>query len=159
MGAFTTKFITNYSFAKLGRSIDKIARELVDTTGESYENIMKKRIDNKLTPPLRPMTLEMRKKGIGWGGKKVPPTSDDTPLKQTGSLYKSLAYIKSDQTIKMLAYGKSHHDGFPNPYASRRDIPARKFLVGELGDTLTKQLNKTRMKLIMPKIKKAFKTK
>ena len=83
---FKTKIKTTYSFAKLNRSIDKILRESVDNLGKVGESIMKQRIDSGLKPPLSPFTLKMRKKGIGWGGKKVGAPISDLPLKQTGAL-------------------------------------------------------------------------
>ena len=123
---FKTKFDTTYSFAKLNRSINKILRESMHGIGETAEKIMKRNIDDARYAPLRPFTKKMRAKGIGWGGKKVPPTSDDTPLKQTGSLYNSLTYVKSDQTIKMNAYGRMHHDGFTG--TSGFKVPPRPFM-------------------------------
>lgn len=155
MPLFKTKMKQTFSFAKLNRSIDKIIKEAVDGVGKAQEMIYKQRIDNVLTPPLRPFTLKMRKKGIGWDGKKVPPTSSDTPLKQTGSLYKSLTYIKSDQTIKMFAYGKKHNDGFPNPHPKAIDVPARQFL--QEGAGLEKTLFEVPLKAVRQKLRKAFK--
>ena len=167
---FKTEFHTTYSFAKLNRSIGKIIRESVDELGEVGENILKQRIDSKLQPPLSPFTVKMRKKGVGWGGKKVPATNDDTPLKQTGSLYKSLNYIKKDQTIKMNAYGRMHHDGFKG--TSGFKVPPRPFMDLQSGkkgfffnkpDELlpeTKRLGlKDPLKNIYKKMKKAFNTK
>ena len=147
---FKTKFIATYSFAKLNRSINKIIRESVDELGQVGENIMKQRIDSKLQPPLSPFTLKMRRKGVGWGGRKVPSTADDTPLKQTGSIYNSLTYIKKDKTIKMNAYGKIHNDGFTNPNGFQ--VPAREF-IGLEDDNMFK----TTGKAIKRKLNKAFK--
>ena len=145
MPLFKTKMKQTFSFAKLNRSIDKIARELVDTTGVTYEKIYKKRIDDGLLPPHTKLTKRLRKQGDGWNFKKVPPTDSEIPLKQTGALYRSLTYVKSDQTIKMLAYGQKHQKDFTNPLGFK--VPARPFLQ----DVEMKKLD------IMPKIRKAFK--
>ena len=154
---FKTKFISTYSFAKLNRSVNKIIRESIDDLGEVGENIMKQRIDSKLQPPLSKFTLKMRRKGIGWGGKRVASTNDDTPLKQTGSLYKSLTYVKKDQTIKMNAYGKMHNDGFIG--TSGFKVPPRKFLGLEDDNTFKTTGLAVATKSIQRKLNKAFKTK
>ena len=123
---FRAKIKTTFSFGKLKRSVPKIMRESVDNIGELAEKVMKNNIDTARYPKLSPFTLKMRKKGVGWGGKKVSPTNNKTPLRQTDSLYNSLKYNKSDQTIKMNAYGKMHHKGFTNK--SGFNIPARPFM-------------------------------
>ena len=152
---FKTKLTSTYSFSKLNRSVNKIIRESVDSLGEVGENILKQRIDSKLKPPLSPFTLKMRKKGIGWGGRKVPPTTDDTPLKQTGSLYRSLNYIKKDKTIKMNAYGKMHNDGFTG--ASGFSVPPRPFMGLEDDNTFRTTGFAVATKSILRKLQKAFK--
>ena len=152
---FKTKFTATYSFSKLNRSINKIIRESVDDLGQVGENILKQRIDSKLQPPLTEYTKLQRRKGIGWGGKKVPPTTDDTPLKQTGSLYNSLKYIKKDQTIKMNAYGKMHHKGFKNPNGFK--VPAREFIGLEDDNTFKTTGLAVATKSIQRKLQKAFK--
>jgi|TARA_R110002020_G_C15955346_1_gene746025 phage gpG-like protein len=154
---FKSKFKTTFSFAKLNRSVNKIVRESVDELGQVGENIMKQRIDNKLQPPLTKFTLMQRRKGIGWMGKKVAATTDDTPLKQTGSLYNSLKYIKKDQTIKMNAYGKLHNDGFPNPNRNLGNIPAREFMGLEDDNTFKTTGFAVATKSILRKLNKAFK--
>ena len=155
MPLFKTKMKQTFSFAKLNRSIDKIARELVDTTGATYEKIYKKRIDDGLSPPLTKLTKRLRKQGVGWNFKKVPPTDSEIPLKQTGALYRSLTYVKSDQTIKMLAYGKKQNDGFPNPHPKAKDVPARQFLQEDAG--LERTLFEVPLKAVRQKLRKAFK--
>ena len=154
---FKTKFISTYSFAKLNRSINKIIGESVDELGQVGENILKQRIDSKLQPPLTEYTKLQRRKGIGWGGKKVTATNDDTPLKQTGSLYNSLTYIKKDKAIKMNAYGKLHNDGFPNPNPNLRDIPAREFMGLEDDNAFKTTGFAVATKAIKRKLNKAFK--
>ena len=167
---FKTKFITTYSFAKLNRSVNKIIREAVDDVGQAAEKIMKGNIDDENYPPLKPFTKKMRKKGIGWGGKKVKSTNSTVPLRQTDSLYNSLTYIKKDQTIKMNAYGKMHHKGFKGK--SGFSVPPRPFMdlqPGKKGfffNKPDKMLPATKTvgvavteKRIMRKLQKAFKTK
>ena len=151
---FKTKFISTYSFAKLNRSAPKIIRESVDGLGKVGENILKQRIDSKLRP-LTEYTKLQRRKGIGWNKKKVPSTSDDTPLKQTGSLYKSLTYIKKHQAIKMNAYGKEHNDGFEN--LSGIKVEPRPFLGLEDDNTFKTTGLAVATKSIKRKLNKAFK--
>ena len=152
---FKTKFITTYSFAKLNRSVPKIIRESVDGLGKVGENILKQRIDSKLQPPLTEYTKLQRRKGIGWNKKKVPSTSDDTPLKQTGSLYNSLTYIKKHQSIRMNAYGKEHNDGFEN--LSGIKVRPRPFMGLEDDNTFKTTGLAVATKSIKRKLQKAFK--
>ena len=152
---FKTKFISTYSFAKLNRSINKIIGESVDELGQVGENILKQRIDNKLQPPLSKFTISQRKKGIGWNNKKVAATTDDTPLKQTGSLYNSLKYIKKDKTIKMNSYGKLHNDGFTNQGGFK--VPAREFMGLEDDNAFKTTGFAVATKAIKRKLNKAFK--
>ena len=152
---FKAKIKTTYSFAKLNRSISKIIRESVDDLGKVGESILKQRIDSKLQPPLSPFTVKMRAKGIGWGGKKVTPTSDDTPLKQTGSLYRSLTYVKKDTSIKMNAYGKKHNDGFTG--TSGFSVPPRPFMGLENDNTFKTTGFAVATHSILKKLQKAFK--
>ena len=152
---FKTKFIATYSFAKLNRSINKIIGESVDELGQVGENILKQRIDSKLQPPLTEYTKLQRRKGIGWGGRKERPTTDDTPLKQTGSLYNSLKYIKKDKTIKMNAYGKEHNDGFTN--LSGIKVRPRPFMGLEDDNVFKTTGVAVATKAIKRKLNKAFK--
>ena len=153
---YKSKIKSTFSFAKLARSVDKIINESVDAIGQTAEQVMKKRIDDGLKPPLEPFTLRMRKKGVGWMGKKVPSTSSDKPLLQTGSLYRSLTYIKANKRIEMNSYGKKHQDGFPNPITSRKPIPKREFMVSE-ADPTYKTLTKSSLAPIKKRLKEAFK--
>ena len=153
---YKSKIKSTFSFAKLARSVDKIINESVDVMGKTAEQVMKKRIDDGLKPPLEPFTLRMRKRGVGWMGKKVPSTSSDKPLLQTGSLYRSLTYIKSDKSIQMNSYGKKHQEGFPNPITARKPIPKREFMVSET-DAKYNTLSKSALKPISQRIKEAFK--
>ena len=124
---FKTKFVEQtYSFAKLNRSVNKIIRESIDNIGGLAEKVMKGNIDAARYPELTKFTKAQRRKGIGWGGKKVKATSSEVPLRQTDSLYNSLTYIKKDQTIKMNSYGMMHHKGFTN--ASNLPVPPRPFM-------------------------------
>ena len=150
---FKTKFISTYSFAKLIRSVSKIIRETVDSTGSLAEKIMKGNIDAAEYDPLTKFTKRKRREGIGWAGKKVKPTSSTVPLRQTDSLYNRLKYIKKDQTIKMNIYGKEHHKGFTN--LSNRKVPARPFMDIESKDFDT--IMKAKQKTMGRKLKKAFK--
>ena len=61
--------------------------------------------------------MKNRKRGRGWGGVKVSPTSDDTPLKHTGKLYNSLKVTK--EGIEGVDYSLRHQFG--------KGVPVRKF--------------------------------
>ena len=153
---YKSKMKSTFSFAKLARSVDKIIGDAVDSVGTTAEQIMKRRIDDGLKPPLEPFTLRMRKKGVGWMGKKVPATNIEKPLLQTGSLYRSLTYIKADKTIKMNSYGQKHQEGFPNPITRRKPIPKREFMVSET-DTTYNTMSKSVLKPIGQRLREAFK--
>ena len=156
-----TSIKSTYSFAKLNRSINKILRESTDILGKAGESILKERIDSskdekgRKFPPLTRFTMNQRKRGIGWNGKKVKKTSSETPLKQTGALYRSLTYVKKDQQIKMKSYGKMHNDGFVND--SGIAVPPRPFM-GLEGSNVFETLSRgTAIQPIKNKLKKAFK--
>ena len=108
---------TNFKFSKLARRINKITDKYVQRIKHDVVNTAKQIINNKELKPLSQMTINNRKRGRGWGGKSVSPTSDDTPLKHTGKLYKSLKVTK--EGIEGVDYALHHQFG--------KGVPQRKF--------------------------------
>ena len=102
---------TNFSFLKLKMGAFKAMNEFRDDLGESSVNSTKKAIDDGLRA-LRPATLEARKRGVYWGKETVAPTSDTTPLKYTGRLYKSIKWNKTQSALEMNHYGRHQDAGF-----------------------------------------------
>tara|TARA_R100001594_G_C3925244_1_gene236747 strand:+ start:143 stop:622 length:480 start_codon:yes stop_codon:yes gene_type:complete len=153
---FSTKITATYSFKKLLSNIDEILSEAEDNLGQAAEKVMKQKIDSGLKPPLAKFTLKMRKKGVGWGGRKVQPTNSELPLKQTGALYDSLKFDKKTKSINMLAYGKKHHDGFPNPNPKSEDVPARRFMDLEEDNTFQTTVKAVALKSMGRKLRSAF---
>ena len=108
---------TNFKFSKLKRRINKLTDKYVDRTKHHIVNTAKRIIDSKKLDKLSDFTMKNRERGIGWGGAKVPPTSDDTPLKHTGKLYNSLKV--TEEGIEGVGYALRHQFG--------QGVPERKF--------------------------------
>ena len=106
---------TSFDFGKLSRALDAITKDTVDKSKHAYAEMTAKNITDALRP-LRPLSIEMRKKGHYWGGKKVAPTSSTKPLVYTGRLLESIKMV--DDGMEMMEYGIHHHKGF--------DIPRKK---------------------------------
>ena len=102
----------NFNFGKLSRGINKVIRKTLLKIGEKSVEISRDNIDKGLKPKLKPFTVKMRKKGKGWNNKDVGKPISAKPLKQTGNLYKSMKYKKSNNTMEILAYGLIQNDGF-----------------------------------------------
>ena len=103
---------TTFDFGKLERKMSDILNEMVDESKMVYAEMSVKNITDGLRPLKKP-SIEARKKGHYWGGKKVTPTSKTTPLDYTGSLIKSIKVHK--QGVIMNEYGLHHHKGFGIP--------------------------------------------
>tara|TARA_R100000808_G_scaffold12111_2_gene30509 strand:- start:556 stop:1047 length:492 start_codon:yes stop_codon:yes gene_type:complete len=108
---------TNFKFSKLARRANKLTSKYVDRTKRHIVNTAKRIIDSKKLKPLSEKTIDNRKRGRGWGGVKVAPTSDDTPLKHTGKLYNSLKV--TEEGIEGVGYALRHQLG--------QGVPERKF--------------------------------
>ena len=59
-------------------------------------------------------------------GRLVSPTSDDTPLKQTGRLYDSMQVKK--EGIHMMDYGLTHNNGWKDGWHDSNNMPKREFI-------------------------------
>ena len=113
------KIKTNIDFGKLANDIPEILDDIVDKGKHVYAEMSVKNITDGVKPPLAKASIEARKRGIYWGGKKVAPTSKTKPLDYTGSLIRSIKIHK--QGIMMNEYGLHQHRGF-------QSVPARPFL-------------------------------
>tara|TARA_R110002020_G_scaffold452475_3_gene666870 strand:- start:183 stop:629 length:447 start_codon:yes stop_codon:yes gene_type:complete len=134
---------TNFKFSKLARRINKLTNSHIQRTKTHIVNTAKRTIDMKKLQKLSDITVDNRKRGRGWGGDPVPPTSDDTPLKHTGKLYKSLKVTK--EGIEGVDYALRHQFG--------KGVPERKFLPIIDGDKQTPEVVKFQKKLTQKLIK------
>ena len=108
---------TNFKFIKLAKDINRITDKYIKRIKHDVVNTAKQIINKKELKPLSPITMKNRKRGRGWGGEKVAPTTDNTPLKHTGKLYNSLKVTK--EGIEGVNYALRHQFG--------RGVPMRKF--------------------------------
>ena len=155
---FSTKITATYSFKKLLSNIDEILSEAEDNLGQVAEKVMKQKIDSGLKPPLKQITIKGRLEGKYWGGLRGAKykTTSITPLKHIGALYDSLKFDKKTKSINMLAYGKKHHDGFPNPNPKSEDVPARRFMDLEEDNTFQTTVKAVALKSMGRKLRSAF---
>merc|ERR1739848_549621 len=98
MGTITSSF----DIEKLLKNFDKKINPTVsELSAKDTVKQWKANIDNRLEPPLRKSTLELRKEN------NIP---GDLPLKATGKLYNS---IKADKNnVNYEAYGLEHQNGY-----------------------------------------------
>ena len=125
---------TTFDFGKLERKIPDILNDLVDESKMVYAEMSAKNISDGLRP-LKKASIEARKKGHYWGGKKVAPTSSTKPLVYTGELFKSIKI--ADEGVEMWDYGLHHHKGFEIPMKRagvtfNQKVAPRKFLALKL---------------------------
>ena len=94
---FSFKKLTNYMSAKAfsTKAGQVFGAHIADSSRKFIES-------GKVTPPLKPSTVDIRSE-FGTGGSK--------PLHETGTLAKSLKATKDGQ-LKMEHYGKYHLEGF-----------------------------------------------
>ena len=125
---------TTFDFGKLERKIPDILNDLVDESKMVYAEMSAKNISDGLRP-LKKASIEARKKGHYWGGKKVTPTTSTKPLVYTGELFKSIKIV--DKGVEMWDYGLHHHKGFEIPMKRagvtfNQKVAPRKFLALKL---------------------------
>tara|TARA_R100000700_G_C3088203_1_gene90777 strand:+ start:43 stop:564 length:522 start_codon:yes stop_codon:yes gene_type:complete len=129
----------NFDFSKAVKKLDKIFENMFDKIGEKSIKSMRETIDNhgygQYSAPNQGRLSDVRRinrqRGIWFPdppkGRLVSPTSDDTPLKQTGRLYKSMQ-VKKDG-IHMMDYGEAHNDGRKDKvYPNVGNMPKREFI-------------------------------
>ena len=116
---------TTFSFSKLEKALPGIMKELVDESKFVYAEMSVKNITDGLKP-LKPASLESRRKGKYWNVKKEDrskyKTSKTKPLDWTGNLIKSIKI--HEQGVIMNEYGLYHNEGI--------GVPKRKFLALKL---------------------------
>lgn len=129
----------NFDFSKAVKKLDKIFENMFNKIGEKSIKSMRETIDNhgygEYSAPKQGRLSDVRRinrqRGIWFPdppkGILVSPTSDDTPLKQTGRLYKSMQ-VKKDG-IHMMDYGEAHNDGRKDKvYPNVGNMPKREFI-------------------------------
>ena len=132
---FTAKHKLSFDFGKMARGSNKVIRETLVKIAKKSVKTSKENIDKGLRPKLKPFTKIMRSKGIGWGGKKgATARFGDKPLKQTGTLYNSIRYNKSQNSLEMKAYGLIQNRGFTSLLRKRaRGYAHKKVFKGASG--------------------------
>ena len=98
MAKITTK--ATFSFPKLVREYPKLMSKFSGRVARSAEKGAKDAISKGLSPPLKPITVESRKRR-GTGGSK--------PLFETGKLFRSIK--GTNEGLEMWDYGYKHHIG------------------------------------------------
>ena len=132
---WSTEVYMNFSFKKLAANIGKPVIKLLDDLAEASAETTKANIDKGLSP-LRPATIEARRAGKYWGNQRGDQykTDSTTPLKHTGSLYKSIK-AKKGRGMQLNKYGLNQHKGFtagkgivvkPRPFISALSTRSRK---------------------------------
>ena len=101
---------TTFDFGKLEREIVGIMNDVVDDGKRLYRTTTKDNLREGNLRKLRPASIEARKRGHYWGGKKVTPTNSTKPLIYTGSLLDSIKW--KDDGVEMNEYGLFHQKGF-----------------------------------------------
>ena len=98
-----------YDAGKLLNKMPKIIQKHMGRYARSSATGAKENIDKGVKPPLKPITIETRKR------KKITGTK---PLYETGALHRSIK--GSNEGLTMLHYGIYHHRG--------EGVPKRKFI-------------------------------
>ena len=152
----------NFDFSKAAKKLDKTIENIFDAVGKKAIKSMRETIDNhgygQYSAPNQGRLSDVRRinrqRGIWFPdppkGSLVTPTSNDTPLKQTGRLYKSME-VKKDG-IHMMDYSIAHNDGKKDQvYPKAGNMPKREFInigledinLDNLGDEVTEQISKS----------------
>ena len=115
---------TTFDFGKLASKIEGIMNDVVDDGKRLYRATTRDNLKEGKIRKLRPASIEARKRGHYWKGKKVTPTTSTKPLVYTGELLNSIRVV--DKGIEMWDYGLNHHEGFTLPQGT--PVKARPFL-------------------------------
>jgi phage gpG-like protein len=126
MASFTTKIKSNLNFKHLSNNLGDFIDTIPHEIGGQASKVMMQGLGHGKHQPLADLTKQLRREGVGWRGKKVKPVTEDIPLIQTGTLFRSLRYKKSTNSIDIEKYGLLHHKGFTNDRGLK--VPARPFL-------------------------------
>ena len=101
---------TTFDFGKLANKIEGIMNDVVDDGKRLYRATTRDNLKEGNLRKLRPASIEARKRGHYWKGKKVAPTNSTKPLIYTGSLLNSIKW--KDDGVEMNEYGLFHQKGF-----------------------------------------------
>ena len=104
---------TTFDFGQLANKIEGIMNDVVDDGKRLYRSTTKENLREGKLRKLRPASIEARKRGHYWKGKKVTPTNSTKPLIYTGSLLDSIKW--KDDGVEMNEYGLFHQKGFSMP--------------------------------------------
>tara|TARA_R100000278_G_scaffold108701_1_gene85588 strand:+ start:503 stop:1009 length:507 start_codon:yes stop_codon:yes gene_type:complete len=128
----------NFDFSKAAKKLDKTFENIFDKIGKKAIKSMRETIDNhgygQYSAPNQGRLSDVRRinrqRGIWFPdppkGRLVSPTSDDTPLKQTGRLYDSMQVKK--EGIHMMDYGLTHNNGWKDGWHDSNNMPKREFI-------------------------------
>ena len=122
---------TTFDFGKLENKIEGIVNDVVDDAKRLFRTTTKENLNSGKLRKLRPLSIEMRKKGQYWGNRKEPsPSPIDKPLVWTKSLLNSIKVV--DDGVEMNHYGLNHQKGFGIPMRRsgitfNQTVPPRKF--------------------------------
>ena len=129
------KYLKTFDARKLSASIQSILDATVLDLGKQSAINTKENLKKMRSPKLADFTKEMRKKNIGWGGKKVKTNVGGTqPLYQTGHLRRNIKWNSAQKTLDMPAYGKIQNSGFTSQIKTRYmniryiNVPPRPFI-------------------------------
>ena len=101
---------TTFDFGKLERKMKEIMNDVVDDGKRLYRTTTRENLKEGNLRKLRPASIEARKRGHYWGGKKVAPTDTTKPLVYTGDLLNSIKW--KEDGVEMNEYGLFHQKGF-----------------------------------------------
>ena len=103
---------TTFDFGKLASQMPKILEKHTQRTARSSATGAREAIERGVSPPLKKITIETRKRR-GTGGTK--------PLFETGALHRSIK--GTSEGLQMFNYGLFHHEGHKTGH-----FPARPFI-------------------------------
>ncbi len=132
---------SDFDLQKLIDNFDsKINPKISELTAKDTAKQWKANIDNRVKPPLRNSTLNIRKENN---------ISGDLPLKATGKLYNSIRADKNQ--VKYEGYGDDHQKGYTVFFRGKnREVPAREW---QSEPSVTEKTKEEAIKLIKKEIK------
>tara|TARA_Y100001938_G_C7867139_1_gene318477 strand:- start:38 stop:466 length:429 start_codon:yes stop_codon:yes gene_type:complete len=118
-----------YNAAKLVRALPKMIENFIQSSGNDSANESRKSIDEQRHgKKLSQLTIKSRLEGNHPSGKKIK-TTDITPLKWSGNLYKNIKGTKKG--LEMPRYGYYHHIGRTTGKIKRPERPFIEVKIGE----------------------------
>jgi len=119
----------SYNAAKLVRALPKMIENFIESSGNDSADESRKSIDEqKHGKRLSQLTIKSRLEGNHPSGKNIR-TTDITPLKWSGNLYKNIKGTKKG--LEMPKYGYYHHIGKTTGKIKRPERPFIELKVSE----------------------------